>query len=215
MAYYSINAIVTAKDDESFTKLKTVIKKYNCISLGEDNPNDYYFGYSMDESPDFPDVLADEIAPYISSGDMDISNEDENDTDKFSRYRFKDGHAEYIKGEALVYYEGDEKDFIEQLPDAVIEAVKKKYGLSELKVDTPAGPIVAKVMPDKEYPGVIVENEDGDGQPAAILEYSPTAFGNTKSCMQLQVYDVRDPDDDPVAIFQMSKDIRENTRKKG
>ena len=118
MAYYSINAIVTAKDDESFTKLKTVIKKYNCISLGEDNPNDYYFGYSMDESPDFPDVLADEIAPYISSGDMDISNEDENDTDKFSRYRFKDGHAEYIKGEALVYYEGDEKDFIEQLPDA-------------------------------------------------------------------------------------------------
>ena len=91
----------------------------------------------------------------------------------------------------------------------------KKYGLSELKVDTPAGPIVAKVMPDKEYPGIIVENEEGDGQPAAILEYSPTAFGNTKSCMQLQVYDVRDPDDDPVAIFQMSKDIRENTRKKG
>ena len=208
MAYFSINAIVTAKDTESFAKLKTVIKKYNCFSLGEDKPDDYYFGYSMDEYSDFPDALADEIAPYISSGDMDVANEDENDTDKFSRYRFKDGHAEYIKGEALVYYEGDEKDFIEQLPDAVIEAVKKKYGLSELKVDTPAGPIVAKVMPDKEYPGIIVENEEGDGQPAAILEYSPTAFGNTKSCMQLQVYDVRDPDDDPVAVYQMSSDIR-------
>ena len=179
MAYFSINAIVTAKDTESFAKLKTVIKKYNCFSLGEDKPDDYYFGYSMDEYSDFPDALADEIAPYISSGDMDVANEDENDTDKFSRYRFKDGHAEV-----------------------------KKYGLSELKVDTPAGPIVAKVMPDKEYPGIIVENEEGDGQPAAILEYSPTAFGNTKSCMQLQVYDVRDPDDDPVAVYQMSSDIR-------
>ena len=215
MAYFSINAIITAKDDESFTKLKAVIKKYNCFSLGEDKPNDYYFGYSNDENSGFPGALADEIAPYISSGDMDVANEDENDADKFSRFRFKDGHAEYVRGEGLVYYKGDEKDFVEQLPDAVIEAVKRKFGITELKVDTPAGPIVAKVMPDKEYPGIIVENEEGDGQPAAILEYSPTAFGNTKSCMQLQVYDVRDPDDDPVAIFQMSKDIRENTRKKG
>lgn len=208
MAYFSINAIVTAKDEPSFAKLKEVMRKYGCFSLGEDKPNDYYFGYSNDENSSFPSDLADEIAPYISSGDMDVANEDENDTDKFSRYRFKDGHAEYVRGEGLVYYKGDEKDFVEQLPDAVIEAVKKKYGLSELKVDTPAGPIVAKVMPDKEYPGIIVENEDGDGQPAAILEYSPTAFGDTKSCMQLQVYDVRDPDDDPVAIYQMSSDIR-------
>lgn len=213
MAYFSINAIVTAKDDESFAKLKAVIKKYNCFSLGEDNPKDYYFGYSMDESSGFPGALADEIAPYISSGDMDVANEDENDADKFSRFRFKDGHAEYVRGEGLVYYKGDEKDFVEQLPDAVIEAVKRKFGITELKVDTPAGPIVAKVMPDKEYPGIIVENEDGDGQPAAILEYSPTAFGDTKSCMQLQVYDVRDPDDDPVAIFQMSEDIREKSGK--
>lgn len=208
MAYFSINAIITAKDDESFTKLKAVIKKYNCFSLGEDKPNDYYFGYSNDENSGFPGALADEIAPYISSGDMDVANEDENDADKFSRFRFKDGHAEYVRGEGLVYYKGDEKDFVEQLPDAVIEAVKRKFGITELKVDTPAGPIVAKVMPDKEYPGIIVENEDGDGQPAAILEYSPTAFGDTKSCMQLQVYDVRDPDDDPVAIYQMSSDIR-------
>ena len=125
MAYFSINAIITAKDDESFTKLKAVIKKYNCFSLGEDKPNDYYFGYSNDENSGFPGALADEIAPYISSGDMDVANEDENDADKFSRFRFKDGHAEYVRGEGLVYYKGDEKDFVEQLPDAVIEAVKR------------------------------------------------------------------------------------------
>lgn len=81
--------------------------------------------------------------------------------------------------------------------------------LSELHVPTPAGPILAKVLPDSEYPGILVCNDSpGEGQPGAILEYSPTAEGDKKSLMQLRVYGREHPDDDPVAIYEMSADMR-------
>ena len=123
----------------------------------------------------------------------------------------------YITEETTVleYYPSEIEKFVETLPQDVIDAVVKMHAGTkpaakeqELRVQTPAGPIVAKVMPDDEYPGIIVMNEKEPGQPAAILEYSPTAAGNTKNCMQLRVYDETNPDDEPVAIYQMSEDIR-------
>ena len=48
--------------------------------------------------------------------------------------------------------------------------------IRELRVQTPAGEIRAKVMPDDRYPGILVSNvSPGEGEPAVLVEYSDYA----------------------------------------
>lgn len=69
----------------------------------------------------------------------------------------------------------------------------------DIIVGTPKGEIVAKVIPDQEYPGISLEYVDEDGCPGAIMEYSPKING-----IQLRVYGKSDPNGDPIEIYQMS-----------
>ena len=68
-------------------------------------------------------------------------------------------------------------------------------------VNTPIGNIEAIVLPDTEYPGILVEfHSDGENTgPGAILEYDPV-----KVKTQLRVYGKDDPEGDPVAVYSMS-----------
>lgn len=79
----------------------------------------------------------------------------------------------------------------------------------EFRVQTPAGPILVKEIPEPEYPGVVVMNEKEPGQPAVVFEFSPTACGDTRSCMEALVYPMEDPCDDPI-IHIMGPDIRKD-----
>lgn len=66
-------------------------------------------------------------------------------------------------------------------------------------VMTPKGRITAKIMPDEEYPGILLEYDSGDGRPGALLEYNPT-----REEIQLRIYGKDEPDGDPVAVYGMS-----------
>lgn len=81
--------------------------------------------------------------------------------------------------------------------------------IRELRVQTPAGEIRAKVMPDDRYPGILVSNvSPGEGEPAVLVEYSDYADEQRKSCMQALVWPASAPEDDVSAVFQMSSDLR-------
>ncbi len=64
----------------------------------------------------------------------------------------------------------------------------------ELIVKTPKGTISAKIMKDKEYPGIATLT-DAPGEPGVIVEYDPN-----RHCIVGRVYSAADPDGDPAAI---------------
>lgn len=173
----------------------------------EANDDRIAFDFDGKESWQFRDLVVNKLAPDVEEGQMTAHDSDL--VNPPTRYYFQNGQ---VHSETALdigdYFPGSEEEFAKMLPDKVVNAVLRIYGKQELRVQTPAGPIMAKVMPDDEYPGIIVMNEKEPGQPAAVLEYSPTAAGDTKSCMQLRVYDETNPDDEPVAIYQMSRDLR-------
>lgn len=73
----------------------------------------------------------------------------------------------------------------------------------KMHIQTPAGAIEAKVLPDDEYPGIALLYEgEGSGEPGAIMEYTQT--GENAGHVQLRIYSKENPDDDPWKILQMS-----------
>lgn len=72
----------------------------------------------------------------------------------------------------------------------------------ELYVDTPAGQIVARKSPDRDYPGIWILNKSVPGTPGALMAYSEDGSWGVKG-MNLIVYGPEDPDGDPVAIIPM------------
>lgn len=70
----------------------------------------------------------------------------------------------------------------------------------EISVDTPKGKIVAKVIPDDNYPGISLEFVGPDGNPGALMTYSPTV-----NAVQLHMYCKEDPDGDPFISAYMSE----------
>lgn len=156
------------------------------------------------DNSDFDDYIAKNIGPYVTEGSMIAKTPTYQVKYHFFGGKFAKAHLISLGS----YFSGEEKEAVKNLPPELVEAVLQVYGAHEIHVNTPAGPIIAKEMPDEDYPGIVVMNEKEPGQPAEILEYSDSAYGDTKSCMQLRVYDVKDPDDEPVAIYQMSQDLR-------
>ena len=86
-------------------------------------------------------------------------------------------------------------------PDTFLEFEEKfKPGRKkELRVETKLGSIRASIIPDKEYPGIELSFEDGNGEPGAIMEYSPTT-----DSINLRIYSKNEPDGDPIDIYAMS-----------
>ena len=205
--YWDISGNIIAKKG-SIEEVKEVLKNHG-IDIDEVEGEKISFSYYEFASYDMPDDLDSDLTPLVEDGEFTAKSDEDSST---SRYTYGE-EPDCEESVVLEYYPSQIDDFVKTLPKDLVDAVVRAYAKpaaknEELRVQTPAGPIVAKVMPNDEYPGIIVMNENEDGQPAAILEYSPTAFEDTKSCMQLCVYDEADPDDDPVAIYQMSKDLR-------
>ena len=70
--------------------------------------------------------------------------------------------------------------------------------MEKLNISTPKGNIVAKIVPDKEYPGIGVFF-NAPGEPGVIMEYDPL-----NDCIQLRIYGKEDSEGDPVSIMRLS-----------
>lgn len=68
-----------------------------------------------------------------------------------------------------------------------------------ISVDTPSGQIVAKVIQDGDYPGIRLEFVGENGNPGALMAYSPTV-----DAVLLRTYDRLDPNGNPVEARYMS-----------
>lgn len=203
--YWTISGYVKPSEDKEEKVREYLTKIMNYVEANDDRI-EFYYDYG-NESWQFIDLVVNRLTPDVEEGclTVDVLGSRGNTT----RYYFQNGQVHSQTACDLGnYFPGSEEEFARHLPHEVVSAVLRIYGKQELRVETPAGPIMAKVMPDDEYPGIIVMNEKEPGQPAAILEYNPTADDNTKSCMELRVHDETNPDDEPVAIYQMSRDLR-------
>lgn len=205
--YWEISGDVIAKKG-STEEVVNLLESYG-VDIDEDEDEKISFSFYDHDSYSMPDELDNDLWPILKGGEFTAKSDEENITGRFRYGR----EPYYEETTVLEYYPSQIDDFVKTLPKRIVDAVLKEYAKpaakkEEIRVQTPAGPIVAKVMPDEDYPGIIVMNEKEPGQPAAILEYSPTAVGDTKSCMELRVYDEANPDDEPVAVYQMSEDLR-------
>ena len=120
------------------------------------------------------DILLDELYSYA-----------ELDEPKGCYFRIVEYAAEVRKEKPDTFVEFEEK----------FEPGKKK----ELRVKTKLGSIRASIIPDKEYPGIELSFEGGNGEAGAIMEYSPTT-----DSINLRVYSKNEPDGDPIDIYAMS-----------
>lgn len=74
--------------------------------------------------------------------------------------------------------------------------------MEKIQVKTPKGTIEARLIPDREYPGIeLCYAEPGTGEPGAVMEYTPT-----HDDVVMRVYDVPHADDDPRMIVSMTQD---------
>ena len=210
--YWELDGVIVAKK-ESSKEVVDVLEKYG-TDIDEKENKKIWFSFRDNASYSMPHDLDNDLRPLVEDGEFTAHLDDEHRT-----YCYRYGKEPCCEEtDVLEYYPSQIEDFVKSLPKRIVDAVLKEYAepaakKQELRVQTPAGPIVAKVMPDEDYPGIIVMNEKEPGQPSAILEYDSTAFEDAKSCMQLCVYDETNPDDEPVAIYQMSEDLRTKENK--
>ena len=210
--YWEISGDIVAKRG-AFEEVVDLLKGYG-MEIDEEKDEEISFSFYDHGSYGMAYSLDNDMRPLVKDGGFTAKTDEDSSTSCF-RY----GKEPYCEDSVILeYFPSQIDEFVKTLPKDLVDAVVRTYmanadGQQELRVQTPAGPIVAKAMPDDNYPGIIVMNEKEPGQPAAILEYSPTAAEDTKSCMQLDVYDEANPDDEPVAIYQMSKDLRTKEEK--
>lgn len=73
----------------------------------------------------------------------------------------------------------------------------------KMSVETPKGPIEARISSDPDYPGIeLYFAEPKSGEPGVVMEYSPTYEDIT-----LRVYDFPHANDMPYVILSMTKDV--------
>lgn len=108
-----------------------VLRNFECdFSNGiEEGTFDLYL--ADDSGYGFADDLAEALEPILSEGKIDAENYDD---EAYFRYEFSYGRYTYYYGKKFIYYNGFTDDFVDQLPDEVIQAVIKKYAKATDKV---------------------------------------------------------------------------------
>lgn len=122
MAYWYVDGIVTPKNKKA-DKAIAVMQDYDCEYKMDDGAIELHA--SIDDMDSYADDLASTLAPLVKDGDMDAKNDDA--LDDYRRYVFHDGQYDVHPGTPFVYYSGDPDDFVEQLPDEIVQAVLHKY----------------------------------------------------------------------------------------
>lgn len=80
---------------------------------------------------------------------------------------------------------------------------RTSVGSRGIRIQTPVGPVEARVIPDGEYPGIaLLYAGEGSGEPGAVMEYTPS--GKNAGHIQLRIYSKEAPDDEPWRILRMS-----------
>ena len=205
--WWNLDGTVKPQDGKMDEAAK-ILSEYDCyFSSGiEEGTFDLSFGDERGYS--FTDDLAEELAPLLLDGEIDVHNDDD---DTYCRYSFHDGRYTFCAGDKFIYFSGFEDDFAETLPDEVVQAVLRKYAKGKLSVKTPGGVIEANISPDPDYPGIWVQNVSMPGEPGAVMEYGPVDDCETPS-MKLRVYKAEDPDGNP-DVYRMGKEQLTNTHR--
>jgi len=101
-----------------------ILSEYDCeFSSGiEEGTFDLSFGDERGYS--FADDLARELAPLLLDGEIDVHNDDD---DTYCRYSFRDSGYTCCTGDKFVWFPGFEDDFVETLPDEIIQAVLRGW----------------------------------------------------------------------------------------
>lgn len=83
-----------------------------------------YFQYWGEVSSNWAQVLSNALNEYADTWDIEAKQEL---CDPVRIWKSKSGKGE-VRGTQLTYYPGFEEDFIQQLPDEVVNAIKAKGG---------------------------------------------------------------------------------------
>ena len=79
-----------------------------------------------------------------------------------------------------------------------------------VRMNTPAGPIEARLSCDSEYPGIyLVYAEEGSGEPGALMEYVPEGAIGYPGHVVLRIWNREEPDEGPWMTLPMSKSKEE------
>lgn len=129
MAYWYVDGTFRPKA-RAIKKAIAVMKEYDCEYTQMDGTIEMHA--SIDDMDSYADDLAEALAPLMQEGDIEVKNDDV--SDDYRRYVFHDGQYDMHPGTPFVYYSGDPNDFVEQLPDEIVQTVLHKYAPSTAPV---------------------------------------------------------------------------------
>ena len=101
-----------------------ILSEYDCEFSSGIEEGTLDLSFSGERGYSFTDDLAEELAPLLLVGEIDVYNDDD---DTYCRYSFHDGRYTYCDGDKFICFSGFEDDFAETLPDEIVQAVLRKY----------------------------------------------------------------------------------------
>lgn len=124
-----------------------ILSEYDCYFSSGIEEGTFDLSFGDERCYSFADDFAEELAPLLLDGEIDVKNDDD---DTYCRYSFHDGRYTYCEGDKFICFAGFENDFAETLPDKIVQAVLRKYAKDRPSVKTPDGVIKTKPSPDPD-----------------------------------------------------------------
>ena len=101
-----------------------ILTEYGCELSGDSKAGTLSLSFSGERGYSFTHDIARELAPLLLEGKIDAHGDD---TDSYYRYSFRNGICRFCVGESLIWFRGYEDEFVESLPDKIIQAVLEKF----------------------------------------------------------------------------------------
>ncbi len=121
--YWYLDGTVKPEDGKMDEAAK-ILSEYDCEFSSGIEEGTLDLSFSGERGCSFADDLAEELAPLLLDGEIDVRNDD-NDT--YYRHFFHNGRYTCHTGDKFICFSGFEDDFAETLPDKVVQAVLRKF----------------------------------------------------------------------------------------
>lgn len=112
------------KNAKALESIKRICDSYNVACDATFNDTDFDLSFYDDGGYDLFNDFVKEISPYVETGEMTAYDAD---NEAYTRYIFNNGNYTTYYGESLIYYPGLEADFIDCLPQTVVDMMKTKF----------------------------------------------------------------------------------------
>lgn len=101
----------------------------------------------------------------------------------------------------------DISDYLSDTYGFLVYSYREDKGGRCVRINTPAGPIEARLSCDSEYPGIyLVYAEKGSGEPGVLMEYSPKDAAKYPGQVVLRIWNREEPDEGPWKTLPMSQE---------